>query len=143
MAKYKKLTDSIDKGQSLRRQLIILTVSLIVIGFGLGTFIYFSFFHTPAEHLNPIFGKWRSEQAYFGDYEVLEFTPSGQVKNGRLIHTDYKMKGDDKVLVITNTGSDKYIMSADKLRMFIYKPRVGKMTYERTTPLPDELRSNH
>lgn len=131
------------KGLSLKRQLAILSAAIIVIGIALGIFIYYAFFHVPADRLNPIFGKWRSEQAYFGKYEVLEFTPNGQVKNGRLIHTDYKMKGDDKVWVITNAGSDKYILSADKLRIFIYKPRVGKMTYERITPLPDELRSNH
>ncbi|MFM2480017.1 DUF2850 domain-containing protein [Celerinatantimonas sp. YJH-8] len=118
------------------RQLVILLIAVGVIAIGLGLFIYYRIFYLSVP-LNPILGQWRSAEPYFGQIEVLNFTSDGLVRDGRFIKTSYRIKGTNKVTVETNSHEYQYIVSSDGLRLFIYQPRVGKMTYNRVSPLPD------
>ncbi|MFM2478442.1 DUF2850 domain-containing protein [Celerinatantimonas sp. MCCC 1A17872] len=121
----------------ITRQWAFLVLALLGVGIGVGLFVYFSLFYNP-HTVNPIIGKWRSEEPYFGTTEYLQFSAQGVIQDGSLIHTTYKIR-NNTIYVETNLGEHKYVISHDRMRLFIHKPRVGKLTYLRVGPLPKEL----
>ncbi|CAG9000867.1 MAG: hypothetical protein CENE_02874 [Candidatus Celerinatantimonas neptuna] len=111
----------------IKRPVIILTIAVIIIVIGVGGYAYYSHFR----HIsNPILGRWESQVPHFGKTEILEFTSQGMIKNGGVVATRYKVSSN-KVVVETNSRKYIYTISNDGQRLFIYMPRVGKLTYIR------------
>lgn len=116
----------------IKRPMTILVLAVIVIAVGVGGYAYYSHFR---HSTNPILGHWESQVPHFGKTDVLEFTPHGMIKNGGVVATRYKVRGD-QIIVATNTRTYTYTISHDGKRLSIYMPRVGKLTYLRVSTQP-------
>lgn len=124
-------------GVLLTRRTALWGFSLLVVAMGIGLCVYFLLFYN-SQTVNPIIGKWRSAEPYFGKTEYLQFSERGVIQDGSLIHTTYKIH-NNTIYVETNLGEQKYVISNDRMQLFIHKPRVGKLIYNRVGPLPKEL----
>lgn len=120
----------------LKRKPIIFIFAVVIIMVTTAATYYFGFYNS--HRVNPIVGEWRSAEPYFGQTEYLTFVDQGKVVNGSLIDTSYKIDGDI-IWVKTHQGRSKYTISKDYKRLFIHKPRVGKLTFNRVGAVPKEL----
>ncbi|CAG9297012.1 DUF2850 domain-containing protein [Celerinatantimonas diazotrophica] len=119
------------------RQRVFWGAALLSVAIAISLCVYFILFYN-SQTVNPIVGKWRSAEPYFGKTEYLNFSKRGVIQDGSLIHTTYKIHRNT-IYVETNLGEQKYVISNDRMRLFIRKPRVGKLTFNRVGPLPKEL----
>lgn len=119
-----------------KRKPIIFIFAVVIIMMTTAATYYFGFYNPNL--VNPIVGKWRSAEPYFGKTEYLTFVEQGKVVDGSLIDTRYKINGDI-IWVTTHQGQSKYTISKDYKRLFIHKPRVGKLIFYRIGSVPKEL----
>ncbi|MFM2484233.1 DUF2850 domain-containing protein [Celerinatantimonas yamalensis] len=120
-----------------RRRLVILLLAATTLVVAAVAVSYYGFYYHP-QIVNPLVGRWRSAEPYFGKTEELVFTERGVLRHGSLINTQYKIQGRT-IYVTTNVDSYKYEISRDLERLFIRMPRVGKLTYNRVGPVPKAL----
>lgn len=112
------------------KTILICIVSLAVILLGSAAFVaYYDFGGEPQAVDTPIYGKWKSEDKPYGDYEYFEFTPEGYTFENRFYPATYETDG--KQVTISKRGETLTfkIINASVIEREV--PRLKRIRYNR------------
>lgn len=79
---------------------------------------------------NPLVGRWQSEVEFYGKREILEFTETGQIENGRYVATQFKIDGN-RVAVVSPSRENEYVVGPSGEMLTTFYPRVGKVIFHK------------
>ncbi|MCE2595382.1 hypothetical protein K6Y31_11200 [Motilimonas cestriensis] len=112
------------------KTLLIIIVSLAVILLGSAGFVaYYDFSNQPKEMDAPIYGKWKSEDKPYGDYEYFEFTPEGYTFESRFYPATYSQEG--KIVTISKRGETLTFKVINSSMIEREVPRLKQIRYLR------------
>ena len=112
------------------KTILIFIVSLAIILLGSAGFMaYYDFGGQPQVTESEIYGKWKSEDKPYGEYEYFEFTPQGYTFESRFYPATYSQDG--KMVTVSKRGESLTFKMINASIIEREVPRLGEIRYLR------------